>query len=153
LIIIPGSEIVARKHTLPTPAQDKLNAVGIEKLCERIFGGESMPSIAASVGVSESRLSDYLARPEHIALSARARMDSAEAWLDSGLACIASSLRKDGEIDPSAARAYAHECARRAAIRNPKYRDKVALGGDADNPLVVVGRVERVIVDKVGGGD
>lgn len=141
---------MARKNTILTPARDKLDAVGIATLCERIFSGESMPSIAASVGVSESTLSDYLARPEHIELSARARQDSAEAWLDRGLACIASALPKDGGIDASAAKAYAQECARRAAIRNPRYRDKVALGGDADNPLVVVGRIEREIIDVKG---
>ena len=34
-------------------------------------------------------------------------------------------MSKKGDVDPSAARAYAQECARRAAIRNPKYRDKM----------------------------
>lgn len=38
-------------------------------------------------------------------------------------------------------------------LKPKKYGDKVQLGGDADNPLVVVGRIERVIVDKVGDGD
>ena len=37
---------------------------------------------------------------------------------------IESSLSKSGDVDPTAARAYAQECARRAAIRNPKYREQ-----------------------------
>ena len=51
-------------------------------------------------------------------------INSAEAWLDKGLAKIESSMSKSGDVDPSAARAYAQECARRAAIRNPIYKDK-----------------------------
>ena len=33
-------------------------------------------------------------------------------------------MSKAGDIDPSAAKAYAQECARRAAIRNKAYRDR-----------------------------
>ena len=45
--------------------------------------------------------------------------------LDKGLAVIEASFPKGlGGIDASAARAYAQECARRAAIRNPQYREK-----------------------------
>jgi hypothetical protein len=57
--------------------------------------------------------------------SARARSISAEAWLDRGLAAVESAMQKDGNVDATAAKAYAQECARRAAIRNPAYRDKI----------------------------
>ena len=107
-----------------TPAQDKLNEVGIYKLCERIEAGESYRDLAESLGIAVSNIHAYLCLPHHLELSTKARKDSAEAWLDKGLAVITSSLLKSGDIDPAAARAYAHECARRAGVRNPVYKDK-----------------------------
>lgn len=97
-----------------------LNAV-----LDRIMDGESQAEIARSIGLSPARISELLSANAEIAeRSARARSISAEAWLDRGLAVIESSLKKEDGIDASAAKAYAQECARRAAIRNPAYSDK-----------------------------
>ena len=97
-----------------------LNAV-----LDRIMDGESQAEIARSIGLSPARLSELLSANAEIAeRSARARSISAEAWLDRGLAVIESSLKKEDGIDATAAKAYAQECARRAAIRNPTYSDK-----------------------------
>ena len=97
-----------------------LNAV-----LDRIMDGESQAEIARSIGLSPARLSELLSANAEIAeRSARARSISAEAWLDRGLAVIESSLKKEDGIDATAAKAYAQECARRAAIRNPVYSDK-----------------------------
>lgn len=101
-------------------------AIDMEDVLQRVESGESYLDIADALGISRSLLHIRLEEtPEILALSARAKEKSAEAWLDKGLAVIASSLSKNGDIDASAARAYAQECARRAAIRNPRYRDKV----------------------------
>jgi transposase-like protein len=104
----------------------QLDEVGLEPICQRIEGGESQAEIARSLGVSPSVLSTWLNRDENAERSARAREASAESWLDRGLEPLEQALRKDSGIDPAAAKAYAQECARRAAIRNPRYVEKTA---------------------------
>lgn len=120
-----------------SPARDKLDAIGIEAICERIKAGETQNEIAKSIGVSTGSLSMWMDNDQNLEQSARARAASAEAWLDRGLECIASALAKDGGIDASAAKAYAQECARRAAIRNPKYRDKVDVDAKHSGSVVL----------------
>ena len=105
----------------------------IDEVLERIECGESMRDIADSIGCNVATLCRHLdgrvegAVPDIAQRSARAREESAEAWLQRGREVIASALSKSGDVDPSAARAYAQECARMAAIRNPRYRDKVGI--------------------------
>lgn len=104
----------------------QLDEIGLEPICERIESGESQAEIARSIGVSPAWLSMWLNRPENAERSARAREMSAESWLDRGLEALERALQKDGNTDSTAAKAYAQECARRAAIRNPKYIEKTA---------------------------
>jgi len=97
----------------------------LDAVLDRIMDGESQAEIARSLGITPGRLSQLLSADEEIAKrSAFARSMSAEAWLDRGLEAVASAMDKTGNIDASAARAFAQECARRAAIRNPAYSDK-----------------------------
>lgn len=103
-----------------------LDEIGLEAICERIEGGDSQAEIARSFGVSPSRLSAWLNREDNAVRSARAREMSAESWLDRGLETLERALDKGGNTDAMAAKAYAQECARRAAIRNPKYVEKTA---------------------------
>ena len=111
-----------------TPARDKLEKVGIDAICERIESGEAFNEIAKAIGVNRNSLMDWIGADERrLSMSARAREASAEAWLERGRDTIASALLKSGDVDPSAARAYAQECARLAAIRNRHYRDKSEL--------------------------
>ena len=97
----------------------------LDAVLDHIMDGESQAEIARSLGITPGRLSQLLSADEGIAKrSAFARSMSAEAWLDRGLEAVASAMDKTGNIDASAARAFAQECARRAAIRNPSYSDK-----------------------------
>lgn len=107
-------------------ARSKLEEIGIVEIAGRIEAGETMTEIARAIGVSFGTLSMWLRSDDNFAISARAREASAEAWLDRGLETVASALDKQGGIDASAAKAYAQECARRAALRNPKYIEKTA---------------------------
>lgn len=117
---------MSKTSTKPKPQTntDRLDAVGIEAICERIEAGETYRDLAASIGVGLWDVSKWLNTEKNQPQSARAREASAESWLDKGLDVISTALPKDGGIDASAARAYAQECARRAAIRNPKYRER-----------------------------
>jgi len=56
---------------------------------------------------------------------------------------LKDGLYRDSGIDGGVARAYAQECARRAAIRNRRYSDK-AMDPEANGGTIQV--IERVIV-------
>ena len=129
-----------------------------EKILSRIEGGESQREIAASYKVSVSTLNGYINADDKCERSALAREMSAESWLDRGLDAIESALSKSGDVDPSAARAYAQECARRAAVRNPKYRDKVSaeISGPNGGPIKSVtmtpsefATIAKTLIDQV----
>lgn len=102
-----------------------------DEILDRIMDGDSMTEIAKDIGTSKTSLLRYLTSPELADRSARAKEESAEAWLDKGLEAVRAAMDKSSGLDSNAARAYAQECARRAAIRNPRYRDssKVELSG------------------------
>lgn len=108
---------------MPSPAQDKLHAIGIDSIAEQIYNGATYGEIAEKAGVSRHALNDWLAT-HHPARDKSAREESAEAWLDIGLDAVQSSMRRDSGIDPNAAKALEVHCARRAAIRNRLYREK-----------------------------
>ena len=106
----------------------KIDPDKFTEIIDRIESGTSQAEIARDLGVTPGALSMFLSSdPERAERSARARLTSAEAWLDRGLEVIASALDKQSGIDATAARAYEQACARRAAVRNPAYRDKVEL--------------------------
>ena len=119
----------------------------IETILERIEQGESMREIAHSIGVNVSTVSRWLdSDPQTEQQSARAMSRSAEAWLDRGLQAVQDAMPRASGIDSSAARAYAQECARRAAIRNPQYREQQAVTHTgAINVAVIERRIIRAI--------
>lgn len=127
--------VQAASKPKPLTTAQRLDAIGIEAICIRIESGEDDGTIATGLGMDRMSLRQWIKARDYEEVIRSAREESAEAWLDRGLNVVASALRKTGGIDAGAARAYAQECARRASIRNSKYRDKVALGGDAENPL------------------
>ena len=129
----PGKRVAkpASKPKALTTAQ-RLDAVGIDTICRRIESGEDDGTIASSLGMDRMSLRQWIKGREHEDVIKSAREESAEAWLDDGLNTIRSSLSKDNGIDSGAARAYAQECARRAAIRNPRYRDKQTIDLSAE---------------------
>ena len=116
----------------------------IETILERIEEGESQAQIAASIGVGKTTVNRWLDQvPDR---SARAALRSAEAWLDKGTEVLERALHRDSNLDPSAARALAQEYARRAAIRNPQYREQQAVTHTgAINVAVIERRIIRAI--------
>lgn len=114
----------------------------VETLLEQIRAGKTYRELAEEYGVSHPTICNWLNAAPDQSARASALLDSAEAWLDRGLDAVERAMDKDGRVDASAARAYAQECARRAAIRNPKYRDKVDHGSDPERPLINVTRIE-----------
>lgn len=111
---------------------DKLDT---DDVISRIQSGETQRTIAKHYGVSVGSLNGWLhAEPERSTRARAAMADSAEAWLDRGLAAIEDALPDAVEI--ARARLMEQHCARRAAIRNPRYSDKLAIGGAEDMPPI-----------------
>ena len=131
--------------------ESALDAVGHDAICDRIEAGDSQAEIAQDLGISVSALSRWLNKPERAQRSAQARVDSAESWLDKGLNAVKDAMDKGGNVDASAAKAYAQECARRASLRNPRYVEKTAhehRGPGADGEHLFRS-IERTIVKPV----
>ena len=122
-------------------AGEKLDKLGIEAVCERIEAGETQRELSKSIKVSIGALNAWLNRDAHAKRYQQAKEASAEAWLDRGLEAIEGALKiKGAKNDAQAARAYAQECARRAALRNPKYIEKTAHehSGPGGGPIVTL---------------
>jgi len=104
---------------MPTPPKD----IDTTKALELVEQGLTYDEIAKQMGVARSTLLGKLDEADASA-HANARSSSAESWLDRGLMKLEEALDKESGVDSSAARAYEQACARRAALRNPQYREK-----------------------------
>jgi hypothetical protein len=114
------------KPARPGSQREKLESVGIVDICQRIGAGETQRELAESLQVHLAELNGWLARPENAERSARAKAESAEAWLDIGYRALLDAASDPAEIQR--AKAIEQHCARRAAIRDPKrYGDKLNL--------------------------
>lgn len=124
---------------------ESVYGVIVDYAIDRIYEGDSFGKIAEALGMTHGRISQILDRNEDaINRSARAMAASAEAWLDKGLAAVEAAIddpayQGTGK-DSGASRAYAQECARRAAIRNPRYREKtgVEVSGPGGAPIKTI---------------
>lgn len=119
----------------PPQSRDKIDAVGIDQVCEWIVEGESLTAIAKKIGVAVSTLltwaeldTDRSARVRE-ARTLAARIEDAKALQVIEEASDPFSLSKAKEI--------AHHRRWRAAKFAPKdYGEKVALGGADDLPAI-----------------
>ena len=118
------------------PALATIERVGLDAILDRIRSGQSQRQIAEALGIGIASLCKYLADPSRSEQSARARMDSAEAWLDRGMQALEEARGGDAAA-VQLARAFEQHCARRAAIANPRYSDKAAieLSGPNGGPI------------------
>lgn len=113
-----------------------LDALGIDALCERIIGGESMTAIAESAGSSAPVLVAWIAADaERSARAREARTLSARLWDEKAEA----EIRQASDVfELSRAKELAHHYRWRGSKIAPKeYGDKLELAGDKSAPLVV----------------
>jgi transcriptional regulator with XRE-family HTH domain len=123
---------------------ERLDAIGIEGIAQRIESGQTQRQIAADLDMPVSTLNAWLRKDEHSARARAAMQQSAEAWLDRGMSALEEAPPDQAEI--ARARALEQHCARRAAIRNPAYRD----GANVDHTVAVkITKIETVIVDPI----
>lgn len=96
------------------PARQKIEAVGIEAICERIANSESLRSIAESIGVSQGSVIVWLAEfPEQYA---RAREFQADALADEIMA-IADESAMDTYVDENGNTRTNQEVVARSRLR------------------------------------
>jgi hypothetical protein len=119
----------------PSPAQDRLNALGTEGIAARIADGETYREIAASVGVGLGRLCAWIeSDPERSQACARAREVSAQAFEERAQEEIQGAR---DQFELSKAKELAVHWRWRAKAVNPRrYGDKVAVGGADDLPPI-----------------
>ena len=120
----------AKKVTLPAPltGAQKMEALGIHAICERMSQGESQRSIADSISVHRGEFSDWLAAtPERSARAREARALSARYWDDQAeKVLLGADDDKPGSI--AKARELASHYRWRAKCYAPReYGDKIGV--------------------------
>ncbi len=140
----------------------RIEHFGFDGILDSIRAGKSQSEIAKSLGVHCATLTRFLREDDERARRTdRAMADSAEAWLDRGLEAI-EEARGGDTAEVQRVRIFAQECARRAAIRNPRYseRNQIELSGPDGRPVQIQpvavsiylpsnGRIQRDIAGSV----
>ena len=117
----PAREAAAKKQ--PTIA-DRIEAFGIEAICERLSNGVTMTAIAEEIGVTVGKLSQWIASDEeHSARAREARIHAARIWDEKALSVVEQAL---DPFELARAKELAHHYRWRASKTAPKeYGDKV----------------------------
>ena len=107
-----------------SPAQDKLDAIGLEGICERISGRESLTAIAQTSGVSIGSLLTWIeSTPERSARVRETRSAIAKLWDEEAERIIRDA---PDEFELKRAKELSHHYRWRAAKVAPReYGDKV----------------------------
>lgn len=138
-----------------TPATDKINAIGIDAICVMIEQDMHYTQIAASIGVSQPLLSEWIAAdPDRSARAKESRQKSANACdikAETALMAIGDEA-KAGEI--ARQRELASHYRWRAKVRNPReYGDKLNLDADVTVKTMTDEQLDSrisALVDKIG---
>lgn len=129
-----------------TAARQKLEAYGIELLCERVADITPQRQIAAEIGVSWATMRDWInGDPARLERYMRAREAQADRMVDDILGIADEPARDAADAHMRRLRIDARKWL--AAKMAPKsYGEKLELAGDAANPLAFA-VIERRIVD------
>ena len=109
--------------TRPTIAE-RIDAFGIEAVCERLANGVTMTAIAEEIGVTVGKLSQWIASDEeHSARARESRIHAARIWDEKALSVIEQAL---DPFELQRAKELAHHYRWRASKTAPKeYGDKL----------------------------
>lgn len=122
------------RYVQPSPAQDKIAAMGLEAIIEELEQGASVSQIAKNLGVGIGRLHEWLHKPERSARVVSAMQAGAEAY-EARAVDILEEARQEIRDDPgisgsivALARERAQAAWRQASVRDPRrYSDKRTL--------------------------
>ena len=103
---------------------ERIEAFGIEAVCDRLSNGVTMTAIAEEIGVTVGKLSQWIASDEeHSARAREARIHAARIWDEKALSVIEQAL---DPFELQRAKELAHHYRWRASKTAPKdYGDKV----------------------------
>lgn len=109
--------------------RSKLDAIGIEEVCEKIEADNSLAEIARGYGISGNALTSWLdADPERSARARASRERAARTCDDEALNAINALNAASSTAEVAKARELAHHYRWRASKRNPReYGDKLDL--------------------------
>ena len=123
-----GVAASAKSENLQTKKQptiaERIEAFGIEAVCERLSNGMTMTALAEEIGVTVGKLSQWIASDEeHSARAREARIHAARIWDEKALSVIEQAL---DPFELQRAKELAHHYRWRASKTAPKdYGDKV----------------------------
>jgi transposase len=144
----PATAPARKRPGPPAVAQDKAAAYGIDAICADLVGGETYTAIARKLGVSISKLTEWIEKdPERNARAREARRSSAKAWDERAEEVLATAA---DNFELAKARELAHHYRWRAkAIAPREYGDKQILAGDNENPIAVDVEVNSEVFDTI----
>ena len=112
---------------MPPVAQDKINAHGLDAVCNDILNGKSLREIARNLGVDIARLCRWKAQPQHSARVSDAMAATAELW---DQVAVEGIERATDTFELAKAKEIAHHYRWRASKIAPKlYGDKQSVEG------------------------
>ena len=123
-----GVAASAKSENLRTKKQptiaERIDAFGIEAVCERLSNGVTMTALAEEIGVTVGKLSQWIASDEeHSARAREARIHAARIWDEKALSVVEQALDL---FELQRAKELAHHYRWRASKTAPKeYGDKV----------------------------
>ena len=132
---------MAAKQTI----KEMLDEIGVKSICERIADTESQASIAKSLGIAPSALSDWLASDvERSAYAREARLASAYKCDDMALSALEDIADDSTQAAVTRQREIASHHRWRAKTRNPVFGDKVQT---EHSGALQIEAIERRIID------
>ena len=123
-----GVAASAKSENLQTKKQptiaERIEAFGIEAVCERLSNGMTMTALAEEIGVTVGKLSQWIASDEeHSARAREARIHAARIWDEKALSVVEQAM---DPFELQRAKELAHHYRWRASKTAPKeYGDKV----------------------------
>ena len=123
-----GVAASAKSENLQTKKQptiaERIEAFGIEAVCERLSNGMTMTALAEEIGVTVGKLSQWIASDEeHSARAREARIHAARIWDEKALSVVEQAMDL---FELQRAKELAHHYRWRASKTAPKeYGDKL----------------------------
>ena len=131
----------------PLTTREKLDSLGEQYILEQIMGAKSILEFAKEHKLPYGSVWNwlFLHDADRSVRAKYAMTASAESWTDRGLQALQEAPADQAEI--ARARAIEQHCARRAAIRNPQYRDKADI--DISGQVQHVTAIRRLVIEPV----
>lgn len=145
---MPNKKPLKAKSTVKPPSvAERLEAIGIDAVCERVANCDFLENIAQDCGVSRGSLVKWLSSDAHNAVYARAREAQADKMAEDILS-IADDGKSDTYVDADGKVCTDQEVIARSRLRvdarkwlaskmaPKKYGEKLAIGGADDLPAI-----------------